>query len=723
MENIFEKSVWIGADKNYSSPIISRSFILESFKKVRLFITGLGYFSPKINGLSVTEEYFLPVASDYEPRNFRKFLYPLSDTTTNRIYYYEFDITSLLKSGENLLEIQLGNGFYRQNERTAEGDTSFGDVLKAIYRIDIENGGAVTSIYSDGSETQKESTIRYNNIFHGETVDLTFASQSEKGVEILSDTFAILSKSIGVADKIIEKRTPRLIAETDGKKIYDVGENISGIVAVKTNAAEGEKIVLRFSENLHADGKLNFYSTGADFKSKSGKIQIQEDIFITDGKPNRLFKPLFVWHCFRYFEVCGEFDELSVYVIHSDTPVTSTFKSNLEGLNFLYTAFLRTQLNNMHGSFPSDCPHRERLGYTGDGQLCAPAAMLMLDSQEFYKKWIQDILDCQDKNSGHIQHTAPFMGGGGGPGGWGSAVITVPYAYYKQYGDEALLKHCYASQLKWIEYLKNHCENSLITREEDGGWCLGDWCTLEKTVIPESFVNSCYFVKTLSIMEEIALILGENKDAEYFMSLKETVAAAIKEEFFDPQTHHFADGVQGADAYAVWCKIGDEKTLNNVTDKYETSVHFDTGFLGTDILLEVLFDCGRGDIAIKLLQSEEKGSFLYMKRHGATTVWETWGGGCSHCHPMFAGCSRHLFTGILGIKQRQGSIGYEDIIISPATLPKGEALSGSIKTKYGDIEILLDFSTDKPTVTVKAPEQIKVSFDKKMPYNAELIRV
>lgn len=723
MENIFEKSLWIGADKSYSSPIISRRFHLEKFEKVRLFITGLGYFVPKINGFSITQEYFLPVASDYEPRDFKKFLYPLNDTTTNRIYYYEYDITPLLKSGENLLEIQLGNGFYRQTERTAEGETSFGDILKAIYRIDIEKGGAVTSIYSNGSEMQRESAVVYNNIFHGETVDLTFNPQSEKKVEILPNTSAILSKSMGVADKIIEERIPKLLSDKDGKKIYDVGENISGIVAVTTSAAKGEKLTLRFSENLRDNLSLDFYSTGADFKSTSGKMQIQEDVFITDGKPNRLFKPLFVWHCFRYFEVCGEFDEISVCVIHSDTPITSGFESSLEGLNFLYTAFIRTQLNNMHGSFPSDCPHRERLGYTGDGQICAPAAMLMLDSKEFYKKWIQDILDCQDKNSGHIQHTAPFMGGGGGPGGWGSAIITVPFAYYKRYGDCDILKQCYNSQLKWIDYLKSHCENSLVTREEDGGWCLGDWCTLEKPIIPESFVNSCYFVKTLSIMEEIASVLGEKEDAERFTVLKETVAAAIKTTFFDPQTHHFAGGVQGADAFAIWCGIGSEKTLNNVIDRYEALGHFDTGFLGTDILLEVLFDCKRSDIAIKLLESQEKGSFLYMKRRGATTIWETWGGGISHCHPMFGGCSRHLFTGILGIKQRSGGAGYEDIIISPATLPKGEIVSGSIKTKFGSIEVLLDCSLDKPTVTVKAPEQIKISFDQKMQYKAILKRI
>ncbi len=723
MRNVFEKSLWLGTDKNYSSPIIFRSFYLESFRKVSLFITGLGYFDAKINGLPVTEQYFLPVASDYEPRDFAKFLYPINDTTTNKIYYYEFDITALLNKGDNLLEIQLGNGFYRQTERMAEGDTSFGDILKAIYRIDVETESGRKSIFSDGSEIQKESSIRYNNIFHGEIVDLNYKCSKEKSVDIMPDTMAILSKSIGTPDRIIEVRNPRLIAEINGKKIYDVGENISGIVAVKTSAPKGSTVTLRFAENINSDCELDFYSTGADFTSNSGKRQIEEDIFITDGKPDRCFSPKFVWHAFRYFEVCGDFNELNVYVIHSDTPVTSSFKSSLEGANFLYNAFLRTQLNNMHGSFPSDCPHRERLGYTGDGQLCAPAAMLMLDCKEFYKKWIQDIIDCQDKLSGHVQHTAPFMGGGGGPGGWGSAIITVPFAYYKQYGDLEILKQCYSSMTKWIEYLQEHCEDGLVTHEEKDGWCLGDWCTLEKTVIPESYVNSCYYVKNLSVMEEIAEMLGKSKDVDDFALLREEVEKAIIENFFDPDTNHFANGIQGADAYAVWCGIGNEKTLDNIIKKYEDLRHFDTGFLGTDILLEVLFQCGRGDIAVSLLQSEEKGSFLYMKRRGATTIWETWGGGSSHCHPMFGGSSRHLFTGILGIKQRKGTVGYKDVIISPSTLPIGVTLSGSIKTPNGMLEVTLDYKNPKPIVTVKASQNIKISFCEKTEYENILIRV
>ena len=155
-----------------------------------------------------------------------------------------------------------------------------------------------------------------------------------------------------------------------------------------------------------------------------------EDVFVGDGATHT-FAPQFVWHAFRYLEVTGPgVQSVSVAVVHADTPVTAAFECSSPELNWLFDAYVRTQLDNMHGGVPSDCPHRERLGYTGDGQVCAPAAMLMLDSRAFYRKWIRDIFDSQDKTTGHVNHTAPFAGGGGGPGGWGCAAVTVPYHFY-----------------------------------------------------------------------------------------------------------------------------------------------------------------------------------------------------------------------------------------------------------------------------------------------------
>ncbi len=706
--NMLSNCLWIGADSGTVSPIILKTFNVSGVKKATLIITGLGYFEARVNDKAVTDYKFLPVVSDYEPRDLTLCAHKNTvGTTTNRIYYYNFDITNLLTSGENVLSIQLGNGFYRQEERTAEGKMYFGDVLKCIYKIIIETQDGTVELCSDGSETYTDSPIRFSNLYLGETVDYTTKLQQEKAVNILPAAKTILSEAIGTPDKVIRTINPKKIAEVDGKHIFDNSENITGVVTLKTSAAAGSVITIRFAENINEDKTLNFSSTISSYEAtRSGEMQIMRNTFITDGAP-RTFEPKFTWHAFRYFEVEGEFDEVEVKVIHSDTPITSTFTSNHEGMNFLYDAFLRTQLDNMHGSIPSDCPHRERLGYTGDGQICAPTVMMIIDTREFYKKWIRDILDCQDTN-GHIRHTAPFMGGGGGPGGWGSAITIVPYAYYKQYGDTNIIEECYDSMKLWISYLLSHTENGLVTSEDPGGWCLGDWASLDEMKIPEPYVNSCYFVKNLLLLEEMAAIIGKNDHIPYYQDLRAVTEKAIVDTYYDAATGHFALGGQGADAFAVWCGLAGEETVKMLAERYLELGYFDTGFLCTDILCEVLCNYGYTDVFLSLLESEKKGTFLYLKRQGATTIWEYFSGMSSNNHPMFGACARQLFQSVLGIRQREGTAGYTDVIINPIKTVSDLKASGSIDTPNGVIAVSLDTMGEKPIVKVEAPDNIKI---------------
>ena len=706
--NLFENCKWVGAQSEIVSPIILRRFNTQNIKKATLFITGLGYFEAKINHKAVTDYMYLPVVTDYEPRDLTLCAHKgTRGTTTNRIYYYNFDITDLLICGENTLSIQLGNGWYRQEERVAEGKMSFGDTLKCIYKIIIETNDSAFEICSDGSETYTDSVIRFSNMYLGEIIDYTAKLQQEKSVNILPSPKTILTAAIGAPDKVIRKITPKKIAETDGKQIFDNGENISGLVTVKTSTTANQVIKLRYAENINEDMTLNCTSSAASYNTmRSGEPQIQSDTFITDGCA-RTFKPKFVFHAFRYFEIEGDFDKVMVEVIHADTPITSTFTSNHEGMNFLYDAFLRTQLDNMHGSIPSDCPHRERLGYTGDGQLVAPTAMMMLDTKEFYKKWIQDILDCQDTD-GHVRHTAPFLGGGGGPGGWGSAVVIVPYTYYKQYGDTDMIEFCYDKMKLWISYLLAHSENGLVVSEDAGGWCLGDWASLEKMEIPEPYVNSCYFVKDLLLLEEMAGLINKNDDIPYYQKLRKATEKAIVDTYYDSATGHFAGGIQGADAFAVWCGIAGANIAQKLAERYAKLQYFDTGFLCTDILCEVLCNYGYTDVFLSLLESEKLGTFLYMKRHGATTIWEYFVGKCSHNHPMFGACTRQLFTSVLGIKQRVGTAGYCDIIIDPVKTERKLKVSGSITTPNGVIAVSLDTTGEKPIIKADAPDSTKI---------------
>ena len=446
-------------------------------------------------------------------------------------------------------------------------------------------------------------------------------------------------------DRVIRKLYPVLIGEYDGRKIYDCRENIAGRVVLSCLGKKGECITVRHAEELAADGTL-------DFESAGGSDQLQQDHYICDGRIQTLH-PLFCWHGFRYFETEGPCEVLCAEVIHTDVAVTSSFSCSDPVLNWLYEAYIRTQLDNYHGCIPSDCPHRERLGYTGDGQLTAETAMLLLDAKELYRKWYQDILDSQGAETGHIPHTAPFLGGGGGPGGWGCAVYQVPLAWAKIYGDDSLLVQGYDAILRWFDYMDAHSEKGLVVREEEGGWCLGDWCfpaSEEKEQLPEAFINTFYYLHGLQEMMQISEKMN-NKLPIRFAEREKNVKNAFLDAYFDPETGDFCEGRAAGNAYGLALGLGDERTKKHLVEKYEALGRFDTGIFGTSMLLEQLFSIGAGDLAVRLLTNDsEAASFAHMKRNGATTLWERWDGRESHNHPMFGACVRLLFTQILGIR-------------------------------------------------------------------------
>ena len=687
----FENAKWIASQAPVSVPVFKRCFDLSKLPEVaKISVTGLGYFEAYINGMPLTDARLLPAASDYLRRDFSDATYPVRDSFTHRIYYHTFNIIDFLKHGKNELKIICGGGWFVQNERIAEGRMGYSDRPRCIYEIDLD--GVI--VYSDGSEVSSECEIRKSELFIGEIIDLGYRNEKEDKVITLPPPDSIMTLSDAVPDRIIRKITPTLIFEKNGKRIYDAGENVSALVKLTVNATAGERYLLRFAEFLGCNGELDFTSSGAFCIGASGKPQIMEDVFISGGGRN-VFMPKFTWHAFRYFEIYGDFpsiEDIEVCVLHSDVSLTAEFESDSEGLNFLFEAYARTQLSNYHGSYPSDCPHRERLGYTGDGQICAKAAMMIFDSKRLYRKWIRDILDSQDHESGHIQHTAPFQGGGGGPGGWGSAVVTVPYAYLKQFGDASILTDTLPAMRCFIDFTKSCIEDGLVTRESDGGWCLGDWLSLDEARLPEPFVNTCWFIYALRLYRNMSGECDIKID-----ELEKLCLNAVAKEY--QKLRH----IGAATVYAVFVGIESPSVCANF---YNALGHFDTGFLATDILLDILFTNGFGEVAYKLLSSREVGSFLYMKERGATTLFESWQCSGSGSHPMFGACTRQLFEGILGIRQAHDSVGFERISISPY-LPKTMNFArGSILTTRGRITVSLERKDGKVYMKTSIPKEI-----------------
>ena len=683
---MIENAKWIAATEAEQAPCIEKKFSVGKVRSAILDITGLGYFYAEINGKKVTDDLFNPVFSDYRARSLNNLLYPIADKMTHRVYFCRYDIAEMLKCGDNVLSVYLGNGWYRQTKRTAEGHLEFGNKLIARFSLRyVDEQGCEREILSDGTEAWRQTEITDNNIFYGETQDLrVLVKPSEYGDVTVEDDFeTIFTLQTCPAERVIRTIAPRLVKQNGNKCVYDAGETVSGRVCLRAYGNSGDVVMVNHSECITKDGTLDVNSSGGDILNDRGEKQLQLTKYVLDGT-NRELYPKFCKQAFRYFEVEGAAEVVCVEVIHACLSERTTFACSNSVLNWLYTAYKRTQLINMHDGFPSDCPHRERLGYTGDGQITASAAMTMFDCESFYRKWIRDICDCQNIDNGHIQHTAPFYGGGGGPVGWGGAVVQVPYVFYMHYGDKSLVQEVLPHIVEWVDYIVSRTDNGLVCREENGGWCLGDWAT-SAVVIPQEFVNTTLFVCMLEKAAFLAKQVERHDLVNRFSELQKRYRESVTNEFFDDETGSFAGGVQGADAFALAAGLGDRRTLENLVAKYARDCRFDTGFIGTYVLVEQLIAHDRVDLAFDLLSASKKGSFGYLKRLGETTIWEyldtKW---CSHAHPMFGAVAEFLPKVLLGLPDKERT---NEVVLRPRFPRKLSYAEGSALYNGKPVEV------------------------------------
>lgn len=692
----FEHSKWICERDQAEAPVFRKRFTVGEVIRATLYICGLGCFEAYINGLPVSEDVFSPALSTYSQLNGRVLTYPLHDIFQSpRVYYCRYDVSALLQPGDNTLSVALGNGWYNQYERQAEGQWAWG-CPRLLFEILIEYAdGTQVSVVSDSDTKAHQSHILRNNLFYGETQDLArkepvhqpgYDDRAWENAVLCQAPEGELTEQTCPPDRIIRRIIPSKIGEYDGKDLYDVGENISGYLTFSTGYHG--TIQIEFAEELK-EGKLDPTSAGSSVA----------DVFYGDGRTHKNVHPHFSWHGFRYFTVSGELSEPVCCVIHTVLPRTSSFHSDAPVLNWLYDAYCRTQQINVHGSIPLDCPHRERLGYTGDGQLCAESCMTVFDAKQVYKKWMQDILDCQGIN-GHVQHTAPFLGGGGGPSGWGGAVVVVPYMYYWHYGDLEAVRRWYPAIRKYFTYMETRCQDGLVVREEDGGWCLGDWGIPDIRAMDFSpeFVNTCLLVKFYGYLRELeeALEIPTSIDPEILHGHLQAIQK------YADKNGDFLQNRHGANAFAGDIGLLSRQAQQRMAAYYDQLGCLDTGIFGTEVLLRYLFQNGYDDLAIRLLTSETpKHSFGYMMRSGATTLWEYLNGGGSHAHPMFGGSVKLLYQYILGIRPTQP--GYAQFVVSPTTSRLLRYFEGHMTTAGGEIQVCLRREI-QTTITITVSE-------------------
>ena len=236
----------------------------------------MGFYKLYVNGQAVGDEFFRPSNSLFHARDPKSWIYPIRDSFTYRAYYSTIDITPWLCKGENVIEIALGNGWYRQTARIAEGNMAFGDRLGAIYALVVKKGETETLLCSDGTELCSASATVYNQLFIGEVCDTRLEGEAFRDwlpVEITDLPDTLLTPEDAPADRVIRRVKPVLLSDDGKRKIYDVGENISGLVSLRVKGEVGDEVRVRFSENMQ-NGELSYDTTGSGHRGSDGRPQV-----------------------------------------------------------------------------------------------------------------------------------------------------------------------------------------------------------------------------------------------------------------------------------------------------------------------------------------------------------------------------------------------------------------------------------------------------------------
>ncbi len=697
-EKYFGSASWVTFPESFASVLARKDFRVKNIVKAELSVIGLGFFEGYINGRLISEDRFLPLNTEFHKRTLTREYGIWPEELAYRIYVSQYDVTKLIKDGRNCICFMLGDGWYASCHHE-----NFG-TKKLIFSLTLtDSKGNVTNINSDGDVVCKEGFIKKYDLTEGETQDFTDyddnwliteadCSSWEKAEPCEFPETRYMTSDCP-PDRIKEVISPAIIKVTDDYKIYDIGRNTTGNLVLALPAEKGRAVRITGSEEKTSENEL-----------EPTKIMEQEAEFIC-GAYEREASQKFTWHASRFFKVPADIKVIRFDVIYTDTDANSAFNADNKVLKWLYDAFINTQLSNMHTGIPSDCPHLERRGYTGDGQLACDAVMATVDARKFYDKWIEDISDCQDRISGHVQNTAPYVRSGGGPGGWGGAIVHVPFMYYKHYGDPSFMIKLYPQMKEYFRFLDNHSRGNLVSSDVPLEWCLGDWCTPTKIKIPPRFVNTYFYIKYIDEILTCKDVLKlSREEVRRYKEKRKILVDALERTYYNPETGDFARNIQGANAFAVDLGLGTKKTFNNMVKVYdEKHLYYNTGIFGTDILTRVLFTHGRGDLAFRLLSSEGKYSFGNLMNQGATTLWEYWTGRRSHSHPMFGAVVAYLFRYILGINQEKDSCGYEKILISPVDIKDVGKFSGKITVPAGEISVSAEYTGSRAYFDIRLP--------------------
>ena len=737
---IFKNARWIsnkearpGKPVGIDTPTLRarKVFTLDKMpSEAQAYICGLGAFVLYVNGKRVSDEYLSPAFTNYR----------------ETVLYCEYDVTSLLTEGKNLISVEVGSGFYNQAtfDRWAFSQSPWRDHEKLLFALYVDGKEAVVS---DTSFRVTRKGPRTNTqIRQGETYDARlsdgwlsadFDDSGWEGAYLTRIPAGELKKQVMPPIRICEKIAPVSTKVCKNGIIYDFGRNISGILSVKANGKPGDVLSVIYGERL-IDGELDnlMYTWGVE-NAEYHSLEFG-DRYIFCGEGSERWQAEFVYYGFRYALVStdAEIEELEALFLHTDFTEKGGFSSSDEMFNWLVSAGNTAFLSNFHG-FSEDCPHREKNGWTGDAAISVNHAVYRYDMTESYRKWLGDIMDAQLKN-GQLPAVAPTAiygyNWGSGPA-WDHALFYIPEVNYLETGDDSIFTSIIDSGVKYFNYAENY-------EDENGLVCFGlsDWCApLEITeaemgdvlsgfdkgtrkrmnIATNRFSDSCYHYTNLLLFAK-GLARRNDPRAEKYFSHAARILSGIRRVYMHDGT--VDNDTQSALALALWFEIPEEgeraALAKRLSDKVIAGGYkMECGILGTKALFNVLSEYGYLDVCRKMLTIDDYPSYGFWRKLGLLTfpeLWEIHDG--SRNHHMYADIVHWVYRNIGGIKNL--GVAYDRCLIAPYLFSDDCSAKSFTETKRGKISVDWSYSNGKFEAEIVIPEGTEATLcvkDKKIP--------
>ena len=702
-----ERKVHLPEEFPPPAPMFRKNFSVEKeIEKAVVFVTGLGYFELFLNGEKVGDDVLVPNQTNYSKRpSLATEFIPVDDNFREyKVMYLTYDVKEKLKQGANAIGSIIGNGFYNPSSAwtVGYGSPRFLAQLHLTY-----SDGSEEVIKSDQSWKVGKSPILMDMVYYGEHYDARleqpgwntagFDDSEWKKAVIRKAPSGKLMAHTAHPDKVVERLKPIRIEKLyNGNYKVDFGVEISGWVKLSNvESPAGHKIEIKYLGN-------NF----------SG-----DNSYIFSGKGKEDYAARFNWFVFREVEIINWYGELSpeqitAEVVNTFVEESATFETSNPLFNQVNKIWKRSQTDNMHGGIASDCPHRERSAYTGDGQVSCVTVMHNFDAKSFYHKWIHDIIGAQNIETGYVPNGAPWQPSCGGGVAWGAAVCIMTWEFYLHYGAKDILEDSYAAMKEYVRYMQTWVDEDGIMFSKRLGkdgkilkWFnLGEWVTPGE-LPADDLVHTFYLWRCAEFTANSAKVLGNISEEKKYRDLAESTKQAFFKRFYDAEKGSY--GNAGGNIFALKMGVPDSQ-YKNVVDALKKNIkanngHLDTGIFGTQFFFEVLSENGMHDLAYEAMNKKDEPGYGRWLELGATTTWEKWGTGGSHNHPMFGGGLVWYYRKLAGMNTDLNEPAYRHIIFCPQPVDAMSFAKYYNNTSYGEAGIYWENENENFSMEIVVP--------------------